>query len=85
MTKTVYYTTTKDDKTALEVLSQVPLENKHSFDSVVYSLPKKYCDIIMIHSRVYRPEGWSSDSFFEAHKNDNLVELPNGKEYVGSI
>lgn len=85
MTKTVYYTTIKDVKAALEVLSQVPLENDHSFDGVVYALPKKYCDIIMIHSQIYRPEGWTSEVFFEAHKNDNLVELPNGKEYVGSI
>lgn len=85
MTKTVYYTTTKDVKAALAVLSQVDLENDHSFDSVVYAYPKKYCDIIMMHSQVYRPEGWTSDMFFEAFKNDNLVELPNGKEYVGSI
>ena len=81
----MYYTTTKDVKAALAVLSQVPLENDHSFDSVVYALPKKDCDIIMIHSQVYRPEGWSSDIFFEVHKNNNLVELPNGKEYAGSI
>ena len=85
MTKTVYYTTIKDIKAALEVLSQVPLENDHSFDSVVYAFPKKYCDIIMIHSTVYRPEGLPSKEFSEAFKNDNLVELPNGKEYVGSI
>ena len=85
MTKTVYYTTTKDIKAALAVLSQVDLENDHSFDSVVYTLPKKYCDIIMIHSYLYSPEGWSSEMFFESFKNDNLVELPNGKEYVGSI
>ena len=85
MTRTVYYTTTKDVKAALAVLSQVPLENDHSFDSVVYALPKKYCDIIMIHSTVYRPEGWRAEEFFEVFKNDNLVELPNGKEYVGSI
>lgn len=85
MTKTVYYTTIKDVKTALEVLSQVSLENYHAFDAVVYTFPKKDCDIIMIHSYVYRPEGWCSDMFFEAFKNDILVELPNGKEYVGSI
>lgn len=85
MTKTVYYTTIKDVKAALEVLSQAYLENDHSFDSVLYLLPKKDCDIIMIHSQVYRPEGWYSGTFFEAFKNDILVELPNGKEYVGSI
>lgn len=50
MTKTVYYTTIKDVKTALEVLSQVPLENNHDFDCVIYIYPKKSCDIIMIHS-----------------------------------
>ena len=85
MKKTVYYTTTKDVKAALEVLSQVDLENDHSFDSVAYAFPKKYCDIIMMHSQVYRPEVWRSDMFFEVFKNYNLVELPNGKEYVGSI
>ena len=85
MTKTVYYTTTKDVKAALAVLSQIPLENEHSFDGVVYVFPEKDCDIIMIHSTIYRPEGLRSDMFFEAFKNDNLVELPNGKEYVGSI
>lgn len=85
MTKTVYYTTIKDVKAALEVLSQVPLENNHSFDSVVYIYPKKSCDIIMIHSFCHRPEGWRSEDFFTAFCNSNLVELPNGKEYVGSI
>lgn len=85
MTKTVYYTTIKDVKTALEVLSQVPLENNHVFDAVVYVYPKKYSDIIMVHSFCHRPEGWPSKDFFTAFKDDNLVELPNGKEYVGSI
>lgn len=85
MTRTVYYTKIKDVKTALEVLSQAPLENNHSFDGVVYVYPKKSCDIIMVHSRTYRPEGWCSDDFFTAFCNSNLVELPNGKEYVGSI
>lgn len=85
MTRTVYYTTIKDVKTALEVLSQVPLENYHSFDSVVYVYPKRYSDIIMIHSDCHRPEAWCSKDFFTAFCNSNLVELPNGKEYVGSI
>lgn len=85
MTKTVYYTTIKDVKVALEVLSQVHLENTHSFDCVVYDTPKSVCDIIMIHSYCYRPEAWSADTFFKAFKDDILVELPNGKEYVGSI
>lgn len=85
MTRTVYYTTIKDVKTALEVLSQVPLENNHAFDAVVYSYPKKYCDIIMVHSCTYRPEGWPAKEFFKAFEDDNLVELLNGKEYVGSI
>lgn len=85
MTRTVYYTTIKDVKTALEVLSQAPLENNHAFDSVVCSYPKKRSDIIMIHSFVYRPEAWPAKEFFKAFKDDILVELPNGKEYVGSI
>lgn len=85
MTRTVYYTTIKDVKTALEVLSQVPLENNHSFDSVVYVFPNKDCDIIMIHSYCHRPEAWPTKEFFTAFKNDILVELPNCKEYIGSI